>query len=55
MPKKEEKWGQTITLHMSLVNKINAVVESEKYGYRSVTDFVVDAVRQRLRELGFLT
>jgi len=43
-----------VNLPIILAEKINEVVESRKHGYLGVTDFVIDAVRRRLNELGFL-
>jgi len=43
-----------VNLPMALADKINEVVESRKHGYLGITDFVIDAVRRRLDELGFL-
>ena len=54
MPKKPRiKWG-TVRLPQQLIDIIDEVVKSGKYGYTSVSDFVTDAVRKRLRELGYL-
>ena len=30
------------------------IVQTKKYGYRSFNEFVVEAVRKRLREMGYL-
>jgi len=43
----------TVALPEELVEYIDEVVKSKKYGYRSRAEFVVDAVRRRLEELGF--
>jgi len=44
----------TVALPEELVRIIDQVVASGKFGYRSRQDFVIDAVRIRLRELGYL-
>ena len=36
-----------------LAKKIDEVVKAKKHGYRSRQDFVVDAIRKLLRELGY--
>ncbi len=45
----------TINLPMHLAEKIMQVVDSEKHGYTSVPDFVKEATRRYLRDLGYLT
>ena len=47
------KW-RTVSLPAVLVERIEALVKSNKYGYRNVPDFVTDAVRRLLREYGYL-
>ena len=47
------KWI-TIALSKDLVDKIDKLVESGKYGYTSRADFVSDAVRKLLKEYGYL-
>ena len=44
----------TVSIPMALVKKIDAVIEAGEYGYRNRSDFILDAIRKRLRELGFL-
>ena len=51
--KVKRKW-RTVSLPAVLVERIEALVESGKYGYRNVPDFVTDAVRRLLREYGYL-
>jgi metal-responsive CopG/Arc/MetJ family transcriptional regulator len=36
------------------MKRVDDVVESEKYGYQNRADFILDAIRKRLRELGLL-
>lgn len=43
----------TIKLPRELVDKIDNLVSSGKYGYTSRGDFVADAVRRRLEELDY--
>lgn len=49
---KREGW-RTIALPEEIVRRIDKVVESREYGFRSRNDFVLEAVKMRLRELGF--
>ncbi|RLI06111.1 hypothetical protein DRO24_05325 [Candidatus Bathyarchaeota archaeon] len=51
--KVKRKW-RTVSLPAVLVERVEALVESGKYGYRNVPDFVTDAVRRLLREYGYL-
>jgi Arc/MetJ-type ribon-helix-helix transcriptional regulator len=53
MSKRKYKY-HTVNLPDSLARIIEEVVESRKHGYTSIPDFVKDAVRQYLRELGYL-
>lgn len=53
LAKKRKKWV-SVKIPEELVNIIKEVVDSGKYGYTSVSDFVTDAVRKRLRELDYL-
>jgi len=46
------KWV-TIALPEEIVEKIDEVVKSQKYGFRSRGDFVLEAVKLRLREFGY--
>jgi len=41
----------TVSIPVSLAEKIDEVVESEKYGYKNRPEFVCDAIRRRLEEL----
>ena len=43
----------TIKLPRDLVDRIDNLINSEKYGYTSRGDFVADAVRRRLEELDY--
>ncbi|HDD72133.1 MAG TPA: CopG family transcriptional regulator [Candidatus Bathyarchaeota archaeon] len=42
-----------INVPREIVERIDAVVASRKYGYVSRADFVLDAIRDKLRELGY--
>jgi len=50
MPRKGYKG---IAIPEELVEYIDEVIKSGKFGYRSRSEFVIDAVRRRLEELGF--
>ncbi|MFI5450097.1 MAG: hypothetical protein ACHQ03_10105 [Candidatus Bathyarchaeia archaeon] len=56
LPTKRGKEAQyrSISLPTLLWDKIEAAVNSGKYGYQNVPDFVLDSVRKRLRERGLL-
>ena len=43
----------SISIPIRLVRHIAKVIEAGVYGYTSVGEFVRDAVRRRLEELGF--
>lgn len=47
------KWS-SVRIPEELYELIKKVVAEGKHGYTSVSDFVTDAVRQRLRDLGYL-
>jgi Arc/MetJ-type ribon-helix-helix transcriptional regulator len=53
MPKSKYKY-HTVNLPYHLSQKIMEVVESERHGFTSVPDFVREAVRRYLRELGYI-
>jgi len=44
----------TVNLPMILADKISEAIASGKHGYYSIPDFVKEAVRRQLRELGYL-
>ncbi len=48
-----KKRYRTVSLPEELFEKIEAVIESKEYGYSSVTEFIKELVRERLRELGY--
>ena len=55
MPKttrRRDDWV-TIALPKEIVDRIDAVVESKKFGFRSRADFVLEAVKMKLREFGY--
>jgi len=45
---------ETIKIPKDLIELVDQVVASGKYGYRSRMEFVIDAVRRRLEQLGYL-
>lgn len=54
MSKKGKKRDYTtVSIPINLAELIDEIIVSEK-GYKNRPDFVVDAIRKRLRELGFL-
>jgi len=53
MSRRRTEW-RTVSLPKVLVNRIEDLVKSGKYGYRNVPEFVADAVRQLLRKYGYL-
>ena len=48
-----KKWV-TIALPKDLVDRIDQLIKSGKYGYTSRTEVVSDAVRRLLKEYGYL-
>ena len=44
----------SVSLPEDLVRIIDEVVRDKKFGYRNRQDFVIDCIRVRLRELGYL-
>ena len=60
MPTKTEKTPKKpseyigVSIPAGLIKLVDEIVSSEKYGYASRADFVCDAVRKRLGELGYL-
>lgn len=45
---------RTAKIPEELARIIDDIVKNKKYGYRSFNEFVVEAVRTRLREMGYL-
>jgi len=56
MPRKATKESKytTVSIPTILIRRIDEVVASGKYGYQNRTDFILEAIRKRLRELGLL-
>ena len=52
---KSKKRYHTINLLIPIAEKIDEVIDSGKHGYASIPDFVKEATRRYLRELGYLT
>ena len=50
----KDKRYHTVNLSMILVNKIEEVIDSGKHGYITIPDFIKEATRKYLRELGYL-
>jgi len=42
-----------ISLPEEIAKRIDEVVRSNKYGFRSRADFVLEAVKMRLKEFGY--
>ena len=47
-----EGW-KTIALPDEIIKRIDKVVASKEHGFRSRNDFVLEAVKWRLKELGY--
>ncbi len=47
------KW-RAVKIPEELAKIIEEIVKEGKYGYTSISDFVTDSVRKRLRELGVI-
>jgi Arc/MetJ-type ribon-helix-helix transcriptional regulator len=47
------KGWTTIALPEEIVEIIDRVVEAKKHGFRSRSDFVIEAIKWRLKELGY--
>ena len=45
----------TVSISRKLIERIDEVIESGKTTYTTRSDFIKDALRKRLRELGFET
>lgn len=43
----------TVSVPVELSEIVSKVVKSKKYGYISVSEFVKESIRERLRELGY--
>ena len=53
MSKKKYRY-HTVNLPEALAKRIEEVIASRKHGYTSIPEFVKDAVRRYLRDLGYL-
>jgi len=49
-----EKDYVTVKLPRELAEYIDVVIKERKFGYRSRAEFVAEAVREKLRQLGYL-
>ena len=54
MSKKQGRNYTTVSIPLALIERIDAVVDGKKHGYRSRSDFILDSIRKRLRELDYL-
>ena len=50
--KRRDDWI-TIALPKEIVERIDKVIESRKFGFRSRADFVLEAVKMKLKEFGY--
>lgn len=53
MSEKTSKWI-TVKIPRELYELAKKAVEEGKFGYTSASDLITDAIRKRLRELGYL-
>ena len=44
----------TVTVPKQLMARVDAVIASEKYGYQNRSDFILEAIREKLRKIGYL-
>ena len=55
MSKQEHKRDYTtVSLPWALIERIDTVIADRKHGYRNRSDFIMDCIRRRLRELDYL-
>ncbi|MFQ5951732.1 MAG: ribbon-helix-helix domain-containing protein [Candidatus Geothermarchaeales archaeon] len=47
------KGYSAVSLPEDLLERVRQVIESERGGYSSIAEFVKEAIRLRLKELGF--
>lgn len=52
--KREKTEYTTVSIPKALGNRVDEVVANKKFGYQNRPDFVIEAIRKRLRELGML-
>lgn len=53
MVKMPEKGWMNVGIPDEICKLIDEVVKSKKWGFRSRSDFVVESIKMRLKELGF--
>jgi metal-responsive CopG/Arc/MetJ family transcriptional regulator len=46
---------KSVAISEKLYKKVIEIVSDKTLGYKSISDFVADAVRRRLEELGLIT
>ena len=44
----------TVNIPKALMQRIDAAIESGRFGYVRRSDFILDAIRRRLREIDYL-
>ncbi|MCL2476276.1 ribbon-helix-helix domain-containing protein [Candidatus Bathycorpusculum sp.] len=54
MPNDKPRNYTTTTIPNHLMARVDAVVASEKYGYQNRSDFILEAIREKLRKIGYL-
>jgi len=52
--RKKERNYTTVAIPDVLMEKITMAVDSGEYGYQNRVDLILDSIRRRLRELGYL-
>ncbi len=52
-PKRKRRYT-TVNIPWVLMERIDAVIRDGKHGYVRRSDFILDAIRRRLRELDYL-
>ncbi len=45
------KGYRSVSLPKELLDEVRKIVEDKRYGYRSIAEFIVEAIRKRLEEI----
>jgi metal-responsive CopG/Arc/MetJ family transcriptional regulator len=53
-PKSKRRSYTTVNIPWVLMERIDAVIRDGRHGYVRRSDFILDAIRRRLRELDYL-
>jgi len=53
-PKSKRRSYTTVNISWVLMERIDAVIRDGRHGYVRRSDFILDAIRRRLRELDYL-